>query len=85
MALPKLEIKLTHPTEASIEVAGKSVGKITIKLREEETIEGVDNPIVILGDCENLQDNSHSGFVFSVVKTLDKPVLATAIAEGVQK
>lgn len=84
MALPKIEIKLINPKEASIEVDGKAIGKMTVRLQEQETIEGVDNAIVLLGDCENLQDNSHHGFVFSVVKTLDKPVIS-AIAEGVLK
>lgn len=64
MSLPKLEIKLTTPTEASIEVAGRAIGKVTISLKEQETITGVDNAIVVLGDCENLQNNSHHGFVF---------------------
>ena len=84
MALPKIEIKLINPKEASIEVDGKAIGKMTVRLQEQETIEGVDNAIVLLGDCKNLQDNSHHGFVFSVVKTLDKPVIS-AIAEGVLK
>ena len=84
MALPKIEIKLINPKEASIEVDGKAIGKMTVRLQEQETIEGVDTATVLLGDCENLQDNSHHGFVFSVVKTLDKPVIS-AIAEGVQK
>jgi hypothetical protein len=56
-----------------------------VKLQEQETIEGVDNAIVVLGDCENLQTGGNTGFVFSLVKTLDKPTLATTIAEGVQK
>ena len=70
MELPKTELKLITPTEASIEVDGVAVGNITLALQEQETIEGIDNAIVVLGDCENLQDNSHHGFVFSLVKTL---------------
>lgn len=64
MTLPKLEIKLVTPTEASIEVAGRAIGRLTVKLKEQETIAGVENAIVVLGDCENLQNNSHHGFVF---------------------
>ena len=74
MALPKIEIKLITPTKASIEVGGEVVGNITVALQEQATIEGVDNAIVVLGDCENTQNNSHHGFVFSVVKGL--PALA---------
>ncbi len=85
MALPKIEIKLINSTEASIEVGGRAIGKVTVKLQEQETIEGVDNAIVVLGDCENLQTGGTTGFVFSLVKTLDKPVVAASIAEGVQK
>ena len=74
MALPKIEIKSITPTEASIEVDGEAVGTITVALHEQATIEGIDNAIVVLGDCENTQDSSHHGFVFSVVKGL--PALA---------
>ena len=70
MALPKIELKSITPTEASIEVDGVAVGTITVALQEQETIEGIDNAIVVLGDCENVQDSSHHGFVFSLVKTL---------------
>ena len=73
MALPKLEIKSINPTKASIEVDGEVVGNITIALHEQETIEGIDNAIVLTGDCENVQDNSHHGFVFSVVNVLASP------------
>ena len=74
MALPQIEIKSITPTEASIEVDGVAVGIITVALQEQETIEGVDNALIVLGDCENTQDSSHHGFVFSVVKGL--PALA---------
>ena len=73
MGLPKLEIKSINPTKASIEVDGEVVGTITIALQEQETIEGIDNAIVLTGDCENVQDNSHHGFVFSVVNVLASP------------
>ena len=73
MALPKLEIKSINPTKASIEVDGEVVGNITIALQEQETIVGIDNAIVLTGDCENVQDNSHHGFVFSVVNVLASP------------
>ena len=73
MELPKIELKLITPTEASIEVDGVAVGNITLALQEQETIDGIDNAIVVLGDCENVQDNSHHGFVFSLVKTLPEP------------
>jgi hypothetical protein len=76
MALPQIEIKSITPTEASIEVDGVAVGTITVALQEQETIEGVDNALIVLGDCENVQDSSHHGFVFSVVKGL--PELAAA-------
>lgn len=70
MALPQIEIKSITPTEASIEVDGVAVGIITVALQEQETIEGVDNALIVLGDCENVQDSSHHGFVFSLVKGL---------------
>lgn len=83
MALPKIEIKLTTPTEATIEVAGKAIGKVTVKLQEQETIEGVDNAIVVLGDCENLQTGGKTGFVFQYqpnIITAPKPAELTTIA-----
>jgi len=73
VALPKIEIKSINPTEASIEVDGVAVGTITVALQEQETIEGIDNAIVVLGDCENIQDSSHHGFVFSLVNVLPEP------------
>ena len=82
--MPKIEIKLVNPTEASIEVGGRAIGKITVKLQEQATIEGVDNAIVLLGDCENFQDSRHHGFVFSVnqnVITAPKPV-ETPVIKG---
>lgn len=73
MALPKVEINLINPTKVSIEVGNKVVGYITIALQEQQTIEGIDNAIVLTGDCENVQDNSHHGFVFSLAKGLKDP------------
>lgn len=64
MALPKIEIKLLTPAEASIEVGGKAIGKLTIALAEQETIDGIDNAIVVIGNCLNLQDNVPYGFTF---------------------
>lgn len=88
MALPKIEIKLTNPTEATIEVAGKAIGTVKVRLQEQETIAGVDNAIVVLGDCENLQNGSVSGFVFQYqpnIITAPKPVseLPTIAPKGV--
>ena len=76
MALPKIEIKSITSTEASIEVDGVAVGNITVALQEQETIEGVDNALIVLGDCENVQDSSHHGFVFSLIKGMPKPEAA---------
>ena len=76
MALPKIELKSVTPTKATIEVDGEAVGTITVALHEQATIEGIDNAIVVLGDCENTQDSSHHGFVFSLAKGL--PELAAA-------
>ena len=70
MALPKLEINVISPTKVSIEVGKKVVGYITIELQEQATIEGVDNAIIVTGDCENAQDKTHYGFFFSLVKGL---------------
>lgn len=81
MALPQIEIKSITPTEASIEVDGVAVGIITVALQEQETIEGVDNALIVLGDCENVQDSSHHGFVFSVVKGLPELAAATELEE----
>ena len=77
MALPKLEINVISPTKVSIEVGKKVVGYITIELQEQATIEGVDNAIIVTGDCENAQDKTHHGFLFSLVKGLKdaKPVI----------
>jgi hypothetical protein len=80
--MQKAEIKLVTATEASIEVGGKAIGKITIALKEEPTIEGVDNAIVVLGNCENLQDSSHHGFAFHLIPnviTARKPVESPTI------
>ena len=73
MALPKVEIKSVDPTKATIEVDGEVVGNITVALEVQETIAGVDDAIVVLGDCENIQGQSHHGFVFSLAKGLPKP------------
>ena len=82
MALPKLEINVISPTKVSIEVGNKVVGYITIALQEQETIEGIDNAIVLTGDCENAQDKSHHGFVFSLVKGLKDPKPAKIEPKG---
>ena len=82
MALPKLEINVVSPTKVSIEVGKKVIGYITIALQEQETIEGIDNAIVLTGDCENVQDNSHHGFIFSLVKGLKDPKAATTETKG---
>ena len=82
MALPKLEINVISPTKVSIEVGNKIVGYITIALKEQETIEGIDNAIVLTGDCENAQDKSHYGFFFSLVKTLKDPKPARIETKG---
>lgn len=68
--------------EVSIECDGKPIGRITVTLEEQQAIAGVDNAIVVLGNCENLQDGSHNGFVMSVIKNVIKPESA-AIVEGV--
>ena len=83
MALPKLEINVISPTKVSIEVGKKIVGYITIELKEQDTIEGVDNGIIVTGDCENAQDKTHYGFFFSLVKGLKdaKPSLAETKGE----
>ena len=81
MALPKIELKSTTPTQATIEVDGVAVGNITVALHEQVTIEGVENAIVVLGDCENTQDNSHHGFVFSLAKGLPELVAAPELEE----
>ena len=72
MALPKIELKVIAPTKATIEVGGEVIGNITVALEEQETIEGVDNALIVLGDCENIQNSSHHGFVFSLVNGLAK-------------
>lgn len=70
MATPKLQIHPTDPTEAAVTLAGKTLGTIKIELREIETIEGVDNPIVVVGECLNLQNGAVSGFVFQELTNL---------------
>ena len=73
MATPKIELKVINPTLATIEVDGEVVGNITVALEVQETIAGVDNALLVLGDCENIQGQSHHGFVFSLAKGLPKP------------
>ena len=82
MALPKLEINVISPTKVSIEVGKKIVGYITIELQEQETIEGIDNAIILTGDCENVQDKTHHGFLFSLVKGLKDPKPAVIEPKG---
>ena len=82
MALPKLEINVVSPTKVSIEVGKKIVGYITIELQEQETIEGIDNAIILTGDCENVQDKTHHGFIFSLVKGLKDPKASTTEPKG---
>jgi hypothetical protein len=80
--MAKLKMQLTSDREISVSVDGVPVGKITIALQEQETIPGIDNAIVVLGDCENLQDHSHNGFSFVVVKNVIKPESAAIASEG---
>ena len=82
MALPKLEINVVSPTKVSIEVGKKVIGYITIELQEQETIEGIDNAIIVTGDCENAQDKTHHGFIFSLVKGLKDPKASTTEPKG---
>ena len=82
MALPKLEINVVSPTKVSIEVGKKVVGHITIELQEQTTIEGIDNAIIVTGDCENTQDKTHYGFFFSLVKGLKDPKPAVTEPKG---
>ena len=82
MALPKLEINVVSPTKVSIEVGKKVVGYVTIALQEQDTIEGVDNAIIVTGDCENAQDKTHHGFLFSLVKGLKDPKPVTTEPKG---
>lgn len=70
MASPKLQIHLTTPTEAAITVDGKALGTIKIEFKELETIEGVENPIVVIGECTNSQNGAVSGFVFQELKNV---------------
>lgn len=74
MATPELgaglQINLTNPTEASIAVSGKVLGTIKIELKEIETIEGIINPIVLVGECLNSQNGEKLGFVFQALTNL---------------
>lgn len=70
--MPMVEIKLKSQTEAAIEVDGKSVGTVTVALREQQSIEGRKNPIVVLGKVVNAQDGYPYGFTLSVVPDVIK-------------
>ena len=70
MANPKLQMHFTNPTEAAVTLSGKVLGTIKIQLKEIETIDGIDNPIVVVGECLSLQNGDTSGFVFQELKNV---------------
>ena len=70
MANPKLQMHFTNPTEAAVTLSGKVLGTIKIQLKEIETIEGIDNPIVVIGECVSSQNGMKTGFVFQELKNV---------------